>query len=54
MTPHIEKVMPAGANRFGYESETFPVVIPFMGNILASAFMPTIRRNVIKLVIFIE
>jgi hypothetical protein len=38
MTPQMENVIPAGANRFGYESETSPVPIPPMGSIFANAF----------------
>ena len=38
----MEKVIPAGANRLGYESETLPVVMPFMGSMFARAFTATI------------
>ena len=40
--PQIEKVMPAGAKRFGYESDTAPVVILLMGRIFAATFTVTI------------
>ena len=35
MIPHIAKVNPAGANKFGYKSDISPVLRPASGNDVA-------------------
>ena len=47
----MEKVIPAGANRFGYESDTSPVEMPLNGRILANALTATITTNDVTTVI---
>lgn len=49
MTPQIEKVIPAGTNRLGYMSESSPVLKPFIGSALASAFTVKTAANATKL-----
>lgn len=54
MSPQMEKVIGAGANKFGYESETAPVVMPFIGRMLASALTATITINILTAITFIS
>lgn len=49
MTPQIAKVMPAGTNRFGYESDNSPVVRLLIGRVVASALTTTVPIKKIKL-----
>jgi hypothetical protein len=41
----MENVNPAGVNRLGYRSDTWPVFNPLMGSIFASAFTVIVPAN---------
>ena len=43
MIPQIEKVSPAGTNRFGIASDNSPVYLPFIGRRFASPFTMIVR-----------
>ncbi|ELR70946.1 hypothetical protein C900_03229 [Fulvivirga imtechensis AK7] len=49
----MEKVMPAGTNKFGYKAATSPVVIAFMGKILAKALTAIAAASAMMLSHFI-
>ncbi len=45
----MENVIPAGTNKLGYLSETSPVVILFIGRVIARVFTAITAMNPIKL-----
>lgn len=50
ITPQIEKVIPAGTKRFGYMSDSSPVVKPFIGRAFARPFIVIIAVNNSRLI----
>ena len=49
ITPHIEKVIPAGTNKLGIWSDNSPVYFPLNGIIFASELTIIVRITDIKL-----